>query len=436
MVGMEAPVAKRWSLFARKSGRPGSARAAARGAGVALALGVPVAALATAGDWVELGPEGGRIQALAMAPSDPSTVFAGTYGNGVFRSRDGGASWTPARDGMGRAVVTALAVDSHAAGRVFAGTADGRVFASEDGGASWASATGTGAAFPAGKPIAALALDGAQPPTVWAAAGVQVFRSADLGRSWSASTPPTAAPDNDEILSLAVNPRRPGEVWVGMWQGLFKSADSGATWTEAKFDGHSLTRSASVTIDPVDPDTVFASTGCSWCGESSFPHYMLMRSPDSGASWTATGFPAGIANGPPLAIIVDPGDIRHLVAAGPSSVRVSRDGGATWPSGSYLSAEVLAGILDPTRPDRILAATDGGVRRSDDDGAHWVASDQGLQARVSAPSPSRGTSRGCSPAAGIRGSSRSIRDQAPGRSRGTGCSAPTRRSVARASRAS
>jgi len=107
--------------------------------------------LAAAADWVELGPDGGDVRALAVAPSDALTAYAGTGGNGVFRSRDGGATWAAARTGMGRAVVQALAVHPRDGQCVFAGTADGHVFASYDGGASWRDASGSnGAAIPLG----------------------------------------------------------------------------------------------------------------------------------------------------------------------------------------------------------------------------------------------------------------------------------------------
>ena len=68
--------------------------------------------LAAEEGWVSLGPPGGLITELLVHPRNPRILWAGTYTAGVFRSTDGGSSWSPANQGLDRLNVQALAVAS------------------------------------------------------------------------------------------------------------------------------------------------------------------------------------------------------------------------------------------------------------------------------------------------------------------------------------
>src|SRR5213593_3553067 len=77
-------------------------------ASLCLAAGV---ASAGVGVWTSSGPEGGIINALAVDPVTPATVYSGTNGGGVFKSANGGGSWTVASTGLTNPYVRVLAVD-------------------------------------------------------------------------------------------------------------------------------------------------------------------------------------------------------------------------------------------------------------------------------------------------------------------------------------
>src|SRR5207248_7179822 len=105
--------------------------------GLARSLGAAeTRALASAGIWTPVGPDGGVILSLAVDPSDDGVVYAGTNGGGVFRSDDGGASWRWRGNGLNDLSIEELTIDSSAAERVYAGSLHGG-FRSNDGGASW-----------------------------------------------------------------------------------------------------------------------------------------------------------------------------------------------------------------------------------------------------------------------------------------------------------
>jgi len=88
--------------------------------------------------WTNSGPEGGKVRALVADPMDPSTLYAGTDLGGVFKSSDGGASWSAVSSGWAPgATVFALAVDPMTSGTVYAGTDRDGIFKSIDGGQTW-----------------------------------------------------------------------------------------------------------------------------------------------------------------------------------------------------------------------------------------------------------------------------------------------------------
>ena len=104
-------------------------------------------------EWTAVGPLGGRISAMAIDSLTPSTLYAGTDA-GIFKSRDGGASWRAANSGLTNLTIQSLAVDPQAPSILYAGTNDG-IFKSTDGGASW-TAVNTGLANAS---VLALAID-------------------------------------------------------------------------------------------------------------------------------------------------------------------------------------------------------------------------------------------------------------------------------------
>ncbi len=78
--------------------------------------------------WVSNGPEGHTVFALAIDPATPSTLYAGTFGGGVFKSTDSGGSWSAVNTGLTNTSVRALAIDPATPSTLYAGTLGGGVF--------------------------------------------------------------------------------------------------------------------------------------------------------------------------------------------------------------------------------------------------------------------------------------------------------------------
>lgn len=206
-------------------------RALATAAVAAWLLSAPFAAA----QWVSLGPEGGEVTALATSPSQPGLVYAGlTYG-GVFRSSDGGRSWRPARGGLQTLV--------------------------------WD-----------------LAIDPADPETVYAGSGRGLWKSIDGAETWRRVR--GGLPDG-LLEALAVHPTRAGTVFAGIWRtGLFKSEDGGASWRQiGRGRGLGSARVPAVPLDlafdPDEPETIYAAVEHARSG--------VYESTDGGTTWSHMG---------------------------------------------------------------------------------------------------------------------------------------------------
>jgi hypothetical protein len=201
-----------------RSMKAGGTRTAPVGlaATVALTLVVGGAGEATAGvnRWTSHGPEGGGVAALAIDPATPTTLYAGTSGGGIFKSGNGGGSWSPANAGLTNPSVPSLAIDPATPTVLYAGTTGGGVFKSVDGGASW-SAVNTALT---NRVVFALTVDPATPTTVYAGtSGGGVFQIRQLPIATSlvlALSLNASAFHSGEVLSANLFAANPGPAGV------------------------------------------------------------------------------------------------------------------------------------------------------------------------------------------------------------------------------
>ena len=171
--------------------------------------------------------EGGPIYAIASDPTS-HVVYAGTRG-GVFKSTDGGASWSLATTGLGDTFVDDLTLDPNVPQTVYAATGAG-VFKSVDGAVSWSPASrGLESVEDS---LYALTTDGQVPQTVYVSVvGASdegtggVFRTSNGGASWSRIL------KADEIDGLASDRRLPQTVYAGGDGVVYKTSNGGQTWS-------------------------------------------------------------------------------------------------------------------------------------------------------------------------------------------------------------
>src|SRR5207237_7051189 len=82
------------------------------------------------------GPPGGDVRVLTIVPSTPATLYAGTDDGGMFKSTNGGVSWTAVNSGLTNTSVYALAIDPSTPATLYAGTFGGGVFITNNGATS------------------------------------------------------------------------------------------------------------------------------------------------------------------------------------------------------------------------------------------------------------------------------------------------------------
>ncbi len=287
------------------------------------------------------------VLSLAIDPISPQTVYAGTWYGRVFKSTNGGGSWSAVNPGLTKSYIWALAIDPTSAQTIYASSALEGVFKSTSGGGSW-SAANTGMTDTLTGP---LAIDPASPQTIYAGTPFGVFKSTNGGGNWSAANTGMAMPVN----TLAIDPISPQTIYAGTSGGVFKSTNGGGSWNAAN-TGMAETVTA-LAIDPISPQTIYAAT-----------YGGLLKSADGGASWRNTA-PAGFI----WTLAIDPTQPQTIYAgAWASGVFKSRDGGSTWFNTGLSSPDVLTLAIDPARPQTIYAGTAYGVFKSTNAGGRWT----------------------------------------------------------------
>lgn len=318
------------------------------------------------------------ITALAVAPSQPRIVYAGTgsifgseYSSGIWKSTDAGASWQSA--GLQNAgAITALLVDPHDPDLLLAATrgiahhqgGERGVFRSTDGGKTWQSVLAVGPE--SGASGIAWAYDN---PRVIFATVVQTYRAPGASGSAFRNPGPTSLYKSDDegitwsrvnglnqptvIGPIAVaNHTHSQRVYMLTRTGLYRSDDGGASWslgTKAIY-----TSSKQVLVDPGNPDVVYTM------GTAAY------RSTDGGHTLVAfKGAPGG---DDPNQWWIDPSDPEHIIYGGDQGASISLDGGRSWSLWyNQATAEVYKVSTDNQYPYWIYAS-------KQDSGAIAVAS--------------------------------------------------------------
>ncbi len=207
-------------------------------------------------------PAGKGMQCLALHPHAPDVLYAGSRGQGVWRSGDRGLSW--ARLEFPEPDVFSLAV-SPVDGAVYAGTEPSKLFVSRDEGRSWSELTGL-QEIPS-RPMWSF------PPRPWTShvrwvapsphqaglilAGIELgglMRTEDAGRTWRDHAPGAQR----DVHALAWHPTAPGRAYEAGGGGAAWSRDGGMSWQPADA-GRDRHYTWGLAVDPQDPDCWFIS---------------------------------------------------------------------------------------------------------------------------------------------------------------------------------
>ncbi len=297
-------------------------------------------------------PQAARVSDLSIDPQT-DTVYAATGYGGIFKSANGGTSWSAVNSGLAMNGVPYLSVtiDPQNPRTLYTGSGVGP-FKSTDGGASWI-------AMKSGLPLTCLGfprvvVNPRDSTTLFYADCNGLFKSTDGGASWSPSgsgLPQTSGPSS----FLAFDPQNSNVVYAAAFSGVFKSVDAGATWNLTN-SGITAAGVNVVVADPKSPGTVYAA--------ANFPYSAgVFKSTDGATSWSPIS--SGLSAVRITAVAVDPQNPATLYASAPGSVIKSTDRGANWSplSVTYLWAIAprISGVLYAGGPDGLLKSSDGGM---------------------------------------------------------------------------
>jgi len=271
------------------------------------------------------GPHAGPVQCLAVDPISSETVYAGTYGGGVYKTSDGGMTWIATNQGMSATDVMALVIDPSANQTVYAGTANG-VFKTTDGGVSWVNLHG-------GYEATALVIDPANTQALYAGTMGGVYKTADGGTNWIAVNNGLPAA---EVTALSIDPTGTGMLYAAIsGGGLYKTIDGGTTWSIVVPEYYSML--SSLVIDPEYPLILYA--GRSWDGS-------ISKTMDGGLTW-------------------------ENVTPGQCPDNISYLGTGSFWCHAVIPGNYTAIVLDPTKSPTVFAGTSYGVQKTTDGGLSW-----------------------------------------------------------------
>ncbi|MGV8042543.1 MAG: WD40/YVTN/BNR-like repeat-containing protein [Thermoanaerobaculaceae bacterium] len=338
----------------------------------------------------------GRIAAIDAVESNPDVIVAGVATGGVWRSDNGGITWTPIFDQEKVAAVGAVAIFQPSPDVIWVGTGEGNprnsasvgngIYRSLDGGRHW-----THLGLDATERIHRIVLHPTNPDVAWVAAMGRmwgenpergVYRTSDGGKTWQRAL---FVDERTGCAELVADPTNPNKLLAAMWDyrrwpysfrsggpgsGLWVTHDGGTTWTRLTEDD-GLPRGElgriGIAVCRSHPEVVYAVVEATKSA--------LLRSEDGGRTWTKVNEQHDVADRPfyYADLRVDPEYPNRLYSLA-SLLKVSDDSGSTFrPLTSFrtIHPDFHALWIDPGDPSHLVVGNDGGVGVSWDRGRTW-----------------------------------------------------------------
>lgn len=345
-----------------------------------------------------VGPsgQGGRINAIDVRIDDPDVIYVGAAAGGVWRSVNGGTTWDPIFDDQPVQSIGAIAIDQSNPDVIWVGTGEGNprnsvnhgngVYKSIDGGETW-----THLGLSESRAIHRILLHPTDPDIAYLAVLGSpfgdsqergVYRTHDGGASWERTL---FVDERTGAADLVMDSRNPDKLIAAMWShrrephtfqsggpgsGLYVSYDGGTTWTQRTADdglpSGELGRMG-VAISLNEPDVVYVLAEAS--------RNQLLRSQDGARTFETVNSEEGVNPRPfyYADIFVDPKNENRVYRVA-GRIDVSEDGGKnfeTWVSGAVVHVDHHAWWIHPEDPSFIVDGNDGGVAISRDRGRKW-----------------------------------------------------------------
>lgn len=346
--------------------------------------------------WFELGPTNlsGRALAIAFDWNDVDNVYVGTASGGLWKSTNGGDTWSPRTDDLPSIAIGGVAVSPNDSDIVVIATGEGTlngdrvpgtgIWRSTDAGATWAQTNvtfnltqGQGWHFIKANPTTG---------TMFAGGNNGLYRSTDDGANWS------QIQSGDDFWDFAWEPGSTTRCYTIGGGSTFGgntfqvSTDDGLTWSNSTsgLPNSSIIGKSKLAVTAASTNTIYVHLSSS----STYGSIGIYRSTNSGSSWaqrSTQNFGGGQAwyN---LTLAADPNDVTRVIAGGienwassNSAISFSEVGdGYGLGTDSAIHWDHHDMVYEPGSDSNVWAATDGGVWKSTDDGATWTSRREGI----------------------------------------------------------
>lgn len=306
------------------------------------------------------------IVVIQLHPNNPDIIYVATN-DYIYKTRDGGQTWTNLSKGMSHSRVIALAIDPFYPATIYAGTKGDAVFKSHDGGQRWVSMRSGLDDATITSVVNQFLFDPADAQHIFLATTMGVFETKNGGEQWAKKM--EGMKEVLMVVTLGMDPSRSSILYAGTSGGVYKSIDQAGHWEQVNNglvpqDMLKTSRALNVTsilVDPHEADTVYAATLAG-----------LYKSTDGGNAWKRIG--ASLPDQMIVAMVLDRTRRGVIFITGRDGVHRSEDAGATWKSvnSGFATTNVRTIAQSATDSKVFYAGTNGsGLYRSRDAGETW-----------------------------------------------------------------
>jgi photosystem II stability/assembly factor-like uncharacterized protein len=322
--------------------------------------------------WFSVGPRNvnGRVKSLAIHPTNPQILYAGTAAGGVWKSSDGGQTWDPLWDTQETMAIGAIAVSVSSPNTIYAGTGEwtpgwsgnyggAGVYVSEDAGVTWSKRPAVNSRY-----IGQLVVDPTNVQRLWVCGDRGLERSTDGGVTWTTLR-------NSTVTDIVLDPLTADTMFIAVrYDGFYKSTDGGDTFN--LLPG----APAGATVD--FPKMAIGKSGTH---TNKFivvkMGTVVQSSIDGGTTFSVVpGTHGTFYPGWCDEVAVAP-DNENILFWGGASLDRTSDGGANWRS-LPVHADQHVVAFAPSNSNIVYFANDGGVWRSADKGETVEKASNGL----------------------------------------------------------
>ena len=334
----------------------------------------------------------GRVIAFAVNPKNHAEYYVGVASGGVWKTVNDGTTWTPVFDGEGSYSIGWVVLDPNDSSVVWVGTGESNsqrsvaygdgVYRSDDGGKSWKNLglkksehIGRIVIDPRDSKVVYVAAEG----PLWGPGGDRgLYKTTDGGKTWKAAL---TISENTGVVDVAMDPSNPDVLYAAAYQrrrhvftfidggpesAIYKSADAGATWNKMKsgLPTEDMGR-IGLAVSPADPNVVYATI------EAANGKGGIFRSNDKGATWERRNeFDQGALYY--ARVVPDPKNVERIYVMS-VFLRVSDDGGKTIRKINEVNHHIDNHIvwIDPDNTNHCMVGSDGGVAETYDNFTSW-----------------------------------------------------------------